>query len=288
MKCTQLKSRALLRISGDDKADFLQGLISNDIHLLESQTAIYACLLTPQGKYLYDFFVIKAGDDFLIDCEHEKQAELLRKFTVHKLRSQVVITAEEGKVYTCWENPSGLPAGGFTDPRLHDLGYRFIANDDVGATASEKDFIDFCHERGVPYHSHDLIPQKSILLESNMDELNAISWDKGCYMGQELTARTKHRGLVRKRLFPVKISEDAVPFGADVVQDGKAVGEMRSSSHGIGLALVRLEAFESYAAGQASLTVGEASVKPYAPDWMDVCVPSSSKDTKSVKAPGNN
>ena len=107
-------------------------------------------------------------------------------------------------------------------------------------------------------------------------------------MGQELTARTKHRGLVRKRLFPIKLSEAKMPFGEDIVQDGKIVGEMRSSSHGIGLALLRLEAFGSYETGQAPLTIGEASVKPYAPDWMDVCVPSSSIDTKSVKAPGNN
>ena len=143
MKYAQLNSRALLRVSGDDKANFLQGLITNDIRLLESQTAIYACLLTPQGKYLYDFFVIKADDDFLIDCEHEKQADLLRKLTVHKLRSQVNITAEEGKVYICWDNPSELPVGGFRDPRLHDLGYRFITNDDVEATASEQDYINY-------------------------------------------------------------------------------------------------------------------------------------------------
>lgn len=288
MKCAQLKSRALLRVSGNDKIDFLQGLITNDLHLLEAQTAIYACLLTPQGKYLYDFFVIKAGDDFLIDCEHKSQADLLRKFTVHKLRSQVTITAEEGRVYVCWDKPTEDYPGGFTDPRLHELGYRFIDHDDVGATCSEEDFIDYCHELGVPYHSLDLIPQKSILLENNLDELNAISWDKGCYMGQELTARTKHRGLVRKRLFPVRLSEDEIPFGADLLQDGKTVGEMRSSFHGMGLALIRLEAFESFAAGEAPLTVDEASVEPYAPDWMDVCVPSSSTATKSVKAPGNN
>ena len=258
------------------------------MHLLESQIAIYGCLLSPQGKYLYDFFVMKAGNDFLIDCELEKQADLLRKFTIHKLRSQVTITSEEGHIYVCWDKPAECPAGGFRDPRLSDLGYRFITHDDIEPTHSEEDYIDYCHELGVPYHSLDLVPQKSILLESNLDELHAISWDKGCYMGQELTARTKHRGLVRKRLFPVKLSDDAIPFGADLIQDGKTVGEMRSSFHGVGLALIRLEAFESFAAGQASFTVGEVSVEPYAPDWMDICVPSSSTATKSVKAPGNN
>lgn len=266
MSFAQLPSRALLRISGEDMDDFLQGLITNDIKKLDNQPAIYACLLTPQGKFLYDFFIINEGDSYLIDCENETRAALLKKLKLHKLRSQVTIEEAEGLVYAFWEEDD-TPEQSFVDPRLSLLGHRLITSTPLEATSAEEDFILFCHAQGVPYHSLDLIPQKSILLESNLDELQAISWDKGCYMGQELTARTKHRGLVRKRLFPVHVQGSTPNVGDPIEQDDQSVGEMRSSSDGIGIALLRLEAFENQ---DKPFTVNGNLIKPYAPNWMSV------------------
>ena len=117
---------------------------------------------------------------------------------------------------------------------------------------------------GIPDGSRDLVLDKSILLEAGFDELNGVDWNKGCYIGQELTARTRYRGLIKKRLFPVQIEGPAPPPGAIITTDGHEAGEMRSSRDGMGLALLRLEAVES---GQ-KLTVGETRIAPIRPDWM--------------------
>jgi len=135
------------------------------------------------------------------------------------------------------------------------------------AGAVEADFAEYDQLRlslGVPDGSRDLVLDKSILLESGFDELHGVDWNKGCYIGQELTARTKYRGLIKKRLFPVRIDGPAPEPGSIISADGHEAGEMRSSRDGVGLALLRLEAV----ADGRSLAVGDASVVPIAPDWM--------------------
>jgi tRNA-modifying protein YgfZ len=137
----------------------------------------------------------------------------------------------------------------------------------VAAGLSEVDFADYDRLRlrlGVPDGSRDLIPEKSILLEAGFDELNGIDWNKGCYIGQELTARTRYRGLVRRRLMPVAIDGPMPAPGAIVTLDGREVGEMRSGHAGHGLALLRTEA----ALDSARLSAGEAVVIPQRPGWM--------------------
>jgi folate-binding protein YgfZ len=136
---------------------------------------------------------------------------------------------------------------------------------DLGA--AEADFGEYDRLRlglGIPDGSRDLVLDKSILLESGFDELNGVDWDKGCYIGQELTARTKYRGLIKKRLFPVRIDGPAPEPGAIVTLDGHEAGEMRSSSDGMGLALLRLEAVAS----KQKLAVRDTAIVPITPDWM--------------------
>ena len=161
------------------------------------------------------------------------------------------------------------------DPRLAALGARVILpREQIGtvlsdADVSEADFAAYDRHRlalGVPDGSRDLLVEKSILLESGFDELNGVDWDKGCYIGQELTARTKYRGLIKKRLFPVQIDGLAPPPGTILSLDGKEAGEMRSSRDAIGLALLRLAA-----AGEGgSLSAPGARVSPLQPDWMRI------------------
>jgi folate-binding protein YgfZ len=134
---------------------------------------------------------------------------------------------------------------------------------------SESDVADYDRLRlslGVPDGSHDLVPEKSILLESGFDELNGVDWQKGCYIGQELTARTKYRGLIKKRLFPVRIDGAPPDPGALVTLDGREAGEMRSSRGDVGLALLRLDAVR--AGGR--LIAGDATVTPAQPGWMRI------------------
>ena len=152
----------------------------------------------------------------------------------------------------------------FVDPRLAALGARGYLPAEMlpVETGSRADYDRLRISLGVPDGSRDLPVERAILLENGFDELNAIDWDKGCYMGQELTARTRYRGLVRKRLMPVTIEGPAPEFGAPLLLGDKEAGEMRSASGDIGLALVRLEAL-----GQGALTSGASRLTPAKPDW---------------------
>jgi folate-binding protein YgfZ len=288
-----LEDRGVLSIGGDDARSFLQGLISNDINKVSTDHAIHAALLTPQGKYLHDFFIAEAPDGgLLVDGERERLDDLAKRLKLYKLRAKVEIA----DVSDAWM-VAVLPAGGamplgadatagqaagladgvvFMDPRLADLGARAILPRDGGEAAltalglspADRAAYDLLRlALGVPDGSRDMIVDKSILLESGFDELNGVDWNKGCYMGQELTARTKYRGLIKKRLLPVEIEGDLPEAGTPVTKDGKEVGEVRSTTAadggGRGLALIRLEHLEDGGPFEAA----GAKIIPHKPDW---------------------
>ncbi|HXP03502.1 MAG TPA: folate-binding protein [Stellaceae bacterium] len=281
-----LEDRGVLAVAGPDRASFLQGLVSNDTARVSGERAVYAALLTPQGKYLHDFFMVEYGEAIWLDAEAARLGDLKRRLSVYRLRARVtlderpdlaVAVAFGGAVLGLPDDPGAACAldGGvaFVDPRLPALGARAIlpreqVRQALTATgATDADFAEYDRLRlslGIPDGSRDMVLDKSILLESGFDELNGIDWDKGCYIGQELTARTKYRGLSKKRLFPVRIDGPAPEPGVIVTLDGHEAGEMRSSRDGIGLALLRLEAVER---GE-TLAVGETGIVPITPDWM--------------------
>ncbi len=273
-----LLHRGVLEIQGEDRAAFLQGLITNDIYEVTPAHAIYATLLTPQGRFLYDFFISEQDGSYFLETEASKLEALLKKLSLYKLRSKVTLKAyPDLKVYVLWgtdiapslglkEERGSACDGVFMDPRLVELGARAIGEVDVRdfQMASMEEYDYHRLKFGIPEGGQDLIPEKSILLESGLDELHAVSWTKGCYMGQELTARTKYRGLVRKRLFPLVIEGEPPSFGADIFKNGVTVGEMRTHAGSLGLALLRLEAFE----GPGDFICEKAILKPYRPFWF--------------------
>jgi folate-binding protein YgfZ len=221
-----LPNRGLIRISGADRRPFLQGLISNDIYLLDRQPSLYACLLNAQGKFLHDFFLTEKNGTIFIDCEGDRRAEdISRRFLMYKLRAKVEITCEkQNTVYAVFGKDIGVP-----DTRHPDMGYRSFEKPEG---LPEKSFEEWDRHRislGIPDGSRDMIVDKSNLLESNIDTLNGISYEKGCFVGQELTARMHYRALVKKRMQTVNVN--ALPEGA----------ELRSSCGDIGLALVKVE-----------------------------------------------
>lgn len=283
-----LEDRAVLAVGGPERASFLQGLVSNDTAQVGSERAVYAALLTAQGKYLHDFMLAECGDAIWIEAEAARLADLKRRLTLYRLRAKVTLAERPDlAVAAVFDGAAlGLPPQpgaarrlgdgiAFTDPRLAALGARLIAPrealrrvlTDSGLARTE--FAEYDRLRlglGIPDGSRDLLPDKSILLEAGFDELNGVDWNKGCYIGQELTARTKYRGLIKKRLFPVAIHGPAPAPGTMITQDGRDAGEMRSSRDGIGLALLRLEAV---AKGER-LVAGDTVIKPLTPEWMQL------------------
>jgi folate-binding protein YgfZ len=280
-----LEDRAVLAIAGPDRVSFLQGLISNDVARVSNERAIYGAFLTAQGKYLHDFMLVERDDTLWLDGEAARLADLKRRLSMYRLRAKVTLDERPDLAVAAILDASalGLPAEpgaarlldtgiAFTDPRLPALGARVVLpRDDIrpllAATGlNEGDFAEYDRLRlalGIPDGSRDLVSDKTILLEAGFDELNGIDWNKGCYIGQELTARTKYRGLIKKRLFPVSIDGPAPEPGALVMQGGHEAGEMRSSRDGLGLALLRLETI-----GEDGLTAGGSTVSPSTPDWM--------------------
>ena len=202
-----LKERAVIRISGTDRHKFLQGLITNDINKVSAENAIYALMLTPQGKFLYDFFIINHQDSFLLDCQEEYKNEILQKLNFYKFRSQIEISNEENLAISalspenCQKKETEIFCQ-FTDPRNAKLGIRIIHKKPENYQNSEiyqQNRINLKIAETV-----DLGHGESFPLEFGFDDLNAIDYTKGCYVGQEVTARTHHRGLIRKKIFLLK------------------------------------------------------------------------------------
>ncbi|HTQ33064.1 MAG TPA: folate-binding protein [Stellaceae bacterium] len=281
-----LEDRGILAIGGPDRVSFLQGLVSNDVARVGPDRAIYAALLTAQGKYLHDFILVEHDETIWLDGEAARLADLMRRLTMFRLRAKVRLDGRPDLAVAAvfGAKPTGLPdepgaartfgeGSALVDPRLADLGLRVILPRTQirevlsEAGASEVEFAEYDRYRlelGVPDGSRDLVLDKTILLEAGFDELHGVDWNKGCYIGQELTARTKYRGLIKKRLFPVKLDGAAPEPGAIVTLNGHEAGEMRSSRDDIGLALLRLEAVAIHEV----LMAGDTIIQPLMPDWM--------------------
>jgi len=285
IKYLNLPNRRVLRISGKEKRVFLQGLVSNDIMRVSKNCAIYAALLTPQGKYLHDFFILEFDDSFYLDCEADRIDDLFKRFKMFKLRSDIEIEIIDNMTVTAFfgdhifdllpvdssEGSATQWMGGilFTDPRLNKIGTRAILLQNSlqsskfkfnlsPATFDEYDTLRI--NLGLPDSSRDLIVDKTILLEVGFEELNGVDFEKGCYIGQELTARTKHRGLIKKRLVPVKFTGIPPASGTEIRQNNIKVGEVRSVSNSSALVLLRLESLNKsgqFIAGRTSLLLNK-------------------------------
>ncbi|MBI1326854.1 MAG: folate-binding protein [Alphaproteobacteria bacterium] len=222
MRFTSIPNRGLVKVAGDDAFSFLQNIVTNDLSLLDRQKMLYACLLTPQGKFIHDFFITRHSDEFWLECEGGSRTEdLHKKLLLYKLRSKVTLEAlPHIDVYATTE-PTDYP-----DPRLKELGYRSYTK----PQGTEMPFEEYDEQRiklGVPDGSRDTELGVSTLEELNIPQLNGVSYEKGCYIGQELTARMHHRGLAKKHLRP--FAKDSIPEGA----------ETRSSAGNYVLALVK-------------------------------------------------
>jgi hypothetical protein len=262
-----LPARGVIEVTGDDRIAFLQGLVSNDVALAGPAQAVWAALLTPQGKWLADFFILADGARLLLDVQRDQAAMLIQRLGRFRLRSKVVLrdVSDALHVHVVWNGVPALESGTVAapDPRLPEAGWRLLAPEALPANATAAAWDAHRLALGLPDGSADLEAEKSVLLEAGFDELNGVSWSKGCYMGQELTARTKYRGLLKRRLVPVTIEGEAPPPGTPVLRDGAEIGTLRSSVGPLGLATLRLDALTV-----GPLACGSAILHPSIPAWM--------------------
>lgn len=271
------EDRAVLRVSGADRIEFLQGIVSNDVAKAGRDRGVWAAFVTPQGKYLHDFFVAADGESILLDCEKARADDLRKRLRRYTLRSDArVETAGDLVVALSGADPRPAPEGVacFADPRHGDAGFRAIGEPAAvreamaAAGLAAADPLDRDCRRlalGLPDGSRDLEVERSTLAEANADLLGGIDWEKGCWMGQEVTARMHYRGLAKRRLTPMRVDGPVPARGATVERDGKPVGECRSSAGDLVMVLARTDAIDE---SETSLRSGEAHLHPAPPEWL--------------------
>ena len=278
---TRLGDRGVLEVSGGDATKLLQGLVSNDLDQLAEVPALYAALLTPQGKYLFDFLVFAHGDALWLDVEDARLDDLVRRLMLYRLRADVGFAKRDDvAVYTLFDGDAGAVAGAeidVVDPRLAALGRRVVGEPrevepalaDLAEPATFADYDRHRLDLGVPAGTRDLEPDRALLLENGFVELHGVDFDKGCFVGQELTARMRHRGSVRKRLLPVTLEGEAAP-GTPIRAGDIEIGELRSCNGTQGLALIRLDRWNKAKDAGTELQAEAAVVSPRVPDWLDL------------------
>ena len=292
-----LDDRAVLRVGGPEARDFLQGLISNDITRVDSETTLYAALLTPQGKFLFDFFILAQGDGFLFDTRADWLGELTKKLIMYKLRADVDIkdvsdSYQIGAVFgeaasaltqnkptargATWRDDDVIFYG---DPRHEAMGVRLLlpkgTADQVAASldltsVSRKSYDHHRLGLGVPEGGLDILSDKAFLLESNFDEMQGVDHQKGCYIGQETTSRTKRRGSVRRRLLPVTVDAPLPEPGASIRAGDVEIGTLMTGQDGRAMASIRLDRWEKSKADGHTPTVDGHSLTITLPDWIKV------------------
>ena len=270
-RSAHLRSRALVAVRGPDCRSFLQGLLTQDVEGLDDGEWRYGALLTPQGRLLYDMFLIGRAEAVLLDLPAAHRHALVQRLSLYKLRAKVEIGVAEGGVYALWDTDAA-PSGWVRDPRLSALGFRAVGLESPpapGAMAGEEDDYD-AHRLalGVADTGRDALAENTYPIEANLDLLHGIDFKKGCFVGQETTSRMKRRGQVKSRLLPVRIEGPAPASGTEVLAGPLRAGEIVGGRDGRALALLRLDRI----AGQ-DLTADGRAVLASTPDWLATEMP---------------
>ena len=263
-----------INIAGDDRQDFLQGLITNDLNLCNKNNPIYSCLLSPQGKFLADFFLIELNGSYLIEIHNQFFDNFLQKLELYKLKSKVIIT-ENNNYLSCvlFNNKKNITVPNdvisFLDPRNNNIGIKYILNTDnsfsfkkLGFTLVDINYYkEILMKNLIPYSPDDLIENKSLLLENNFQNINAISWDKGCYVGQEITARMKYRALLKKKIYSLEIISGSIKVGEKITIDDISLGEIVSITKKFAIAMLKIEATNEVIKNDNVIDLSNATVK---------------------------
>ena len=260
--------RAVLSLEGAEAENFLHNMVTADVLGLAQGQARYAALLSPQGKILFDFFVLKTAEGYFLDCAASQLEELMKRLNFYRLRAKVVIAVRSDlEVGVAPEQPSGLTA--YVDPRTPLMGWRIIAEKGKLPEASGYELARIA--LGLADSDGDIGSGQLFPHEANFDQIGAVSFSKGCYIGQEVVSRMEHRGTARSRILPVMFDDAAAPRDAAIKSSDKIVGSVLSSNGNMALALIRLDRLGE--AEQPLLTEG-VKVHVHKPVWVNYDVPS--------------
>lgn len=238
--------RTVLALGGSERLDFLQGIVTNDLAGL-SEGLIYTALLTPQGKYLADFFVKDDGDRLLVDVATPLAADLFKRLKMYKLRADV--TLDETGLHAI-RGLGPAPEGALPDPRHPALGWRLYSETPGGKPVTDWEALRVAH--CIPESGVELIPNDTFILEAGFERLHGVDFRKGCYVGQEVTARMKHKTVLKKGLATVAISGEAPAPGTEITHAGKVAGTLYTVAGDSGIAYLRFDrAGEGMEAGGA-------------------------------------
>jgi tRNA-modifying protein YgfZ len=279
-----LPDRSVLRVAGPDARKFLQGLVTSDVEKARGSTAVHAGLLSPQGKVLFDFFVVPAEGGFLLDVAQQTSSEFRKRLGFYRLRADVEVGDEPSyRVAAVWGGKPRLPEGviAYADPRLTELGFRILLPPgmDVSALGCTQAAADGYHamriklgvaEGGRDYAYGDTFPHEALF-----DQLNGVDFAKGCFVGQEVVSRMEHRGTARKRVVPVEGDAPLPASGTSIEAGGVPLGSLGSVSGSSGLALIRLDRAEEAMARGTPLMAGNVKVTLRRPPFARFAVPTA-------------
>jgi tRNA-modifying protein YgfZ len=256
-----LPSRALIAVAGEEWRGFLQGLLTQDVETIRPGEARFGALLTPQGRLLYDLFVVGRPDGCWLDCQAQSRAALLQRLTIYRLRAKVTQAADDTPVHAAWgASPAG--EGWVRDPRLAELGWRGYGAE-AAPNASEAEYDAHRLALGAPGPA-DWGEDSAYPLEADFDLLNGVDFKKGCFVGQETTSRMKRRGAIKSRMLPIRFEGPAPTHGAEILAGTLRAGQVLSGAAGLAMALVRLDRIEG-----AALTVDGRPCEVVRPAWVD-------------------
>ena len=286
-----LEDRGILFIQGTDTKEFLQNLITNDINKVDEANSCFASLLTPQGKYLFDFLVVEHKKGYFIDCEKKQIEELFKQLNIYKFRSDIeilnlsnefVVAAFSYEKFISFDRAKDLPGNTFKyredpvflDPRHKKLGGRLIINleklhlslkkMDLDSTDPEE-YYKLSYELGIPQKNTEKLRNKLFGIECNFEELNGIDFKKGCYIGQENTSRIKLRNKLSKRLLPIQLIEGKLIEGSPIKNNDNEIGKVLINNQ-YPFAIVKY--LSDYFDPKIEYKSGEAVLKIIKPDWI--------------------
>jgi folate-binding protein YgfZ len=278
-----LPDRGVVRVAGEDAGKLLQGVVTNDMDVLATAPALHAGLLSPQGKILFDFFVYRAPEGFLVETARAMAADLVRRLSMYKLRAKVAIedTSSDFTVAVLWggalaasasDRPGPLVA---PDPRHPDLGLRLLLSlssdwvlAESGATpAPQEEYHAHRIALGVPEAGRDFVLGDTFPHEALYDQLNGLSFAKGCYVGQEVVSRMQHRGTARRRVLIASAESELPAFGAEILADGRSIGTLCSVAGRSALAIVRIDKVKAAMDDGVPILADGVALSLAIPEW---------------------